>query len=168
MRKRSEKAGLRWECPVVGVLLAACAAGCLSSAPDVKATDPVTAQAALNDAQARVYAVPPKQMVEKLQAVLAAPPVNLRVVKVEGNRLTTDWREYPGEFHIARRWQERTRFVITVVPDWQRPGEACTLQVAVETQQRHSPKAQWFEAPELKRPQRATALLRELSSQLSG
>lgn len=148
------------------VLLVASVSGCVSPAPDVKASDPAKAQAALNDGQSRVYAVPARQLVEKLKVVLPSAPVSLPVAQADGNKLTTDWREYPGEYHIARRWQERTRFVITVLPDWERPTEASRLQVAVETQQRHSPKVEWYDAPHLQRAQRATALLEELSSRL--
>ena len=57
----------------------------------------------------KTYDVPPKQMVERVKEIVTAPPLNVGVAETKDGTILTDYVTFPGEWHVARRWQERTR-----------------------------------------------------------
>jgi len=111
------------------------------------------------------YEIPPKEMVEQIKRTLAAAPFEIPIEREDKGVLITGWREYPGEMHIVRRWPERTRFRIIVIPDWDNPATRCRLVATQETQARQ-PGSKWASDPEYDRPQRADEFLTELRSHL--
>src|SRR4051812_32666338 len=62
--------------------------------------------------------VPPKQVVEQVKQALSQPPLNMPVETEKAGTLVTGWEWHRGDFHVARYWQERTRYTIQIVPDW--------------------------------------------------
>jgi hypothetical protein len=123
--------------------------------------------------QSPAYDLPPKQMFEAVQKIVSAPPISLAVSDDQPGTLLTGWQPFRGEFHIARFWYERTRYHISVVPDFNDPARRSHIQINDETQQRPeetglNPKAQeWSPAPDLHRPDRSAALLQQIENQLS-
>jgi hypothetical protein len=112
------------------------------------------------------YNIAPKEMVEAVKRTLAAPPFEIPVERDEHGVIITGWKEYAGEMHIVRRWPERTRYRIIVVPDWDNPAGKCRLLATQETQARQPGGAPWASDPEYDRPQRADALLAQLRDHL--
>lgn len=117
----------------------------------------------LNQGAAKVYAVAPTQLVDSLDKALK--DLGFTVVSREAGQLQTDWRDYEGEFHIARRWQERSRFRVSVIPDVEKPTAAARFEIAEETQRRSNSKANW--EPASARPQRVQELAKQLDSRIS-
>lgn len=108
----------------------------------------------------RVYKIPAKQMVQLVVDTLSADPLNVKTTIDPNGVIRTDWKEgYQGEYHIARYWQERSRFIATVVPDWQDPVGACRVDVVDDTEARSNPRAAWGEKTGLRRPERCKALI---------
>jgi hypothetical protein len=141
---------------VVAFLSAACvvSAGCSTTTP--------TPPSALAVTQSTKFdGVPPAELVEQIRQAVGEPPLSLSV-EPGGDEgvLLTGYQEFPGEWHIARRWQERTRYRISIVPDFKDPDSAGRVEVTPETQQRPSGRHKWTDAPELHRPERAEAVLR--------
>ena len=128
------------------------AGGCSTQLPRPAAGKPGT-EAAFN--------VAPKQMADFVKRVLATPPA-LAVESEDKGVLTTGWQRFPGEWHVARRWKERTRYFITIIPDWDEPNAKCRLLVNADTQQRAADGQDWEPASELNRTDRADALLKRL------
>jgi len=121
-----------------------------------------------NITASRAYNVPARQLVEALPNALAAEPMKLGVAKEQNGTVQTTWKEdYRGTFHIARYWQERTRFEVSIIPDWQSPQSASRLDIREETQERSNSRAEWRHNPDVARPDRAFELLKQLESQLS-
>ena len=119
-----------------------------------------------NDASADV-AAPPKQLVQDVKRILTEPPLSLGVESEDRGTLVTGWKRYRGEFHIARHWQERTRYRVEVTPDWDEPTDRARLRVTAETEQRAAEGQRWDREPRVPRPQRAQEVLRQIMSQLS-
>lgn len=117
--------------------------------------------------QSATFNIPPKQLVSDVERIVSAPPLSLGVQSVNDGTIVTGWQEFRGELHIVRYWQERTRYHISVIPDWNDPTTRSRLEVGDETQQRAETRQRWYPAPELNRPERAAALLRQIESQLS-
>ena len=117
--------------------------------------------------------MPPKRMFEAVRQIVSAPPISLAVQDDQPGTIVTGWQPFRGEFHIARYWYERTRYHISVVPDFNDPAHRSHIQINDETQQRPeesglNPKAQeWSAAPDMHRPQRSAALLQQIENQLS-
>ena len=138
------------------MLIALVAVGCGTQTPTSRA---VTQSATFN--------IPPKQLVQDVQRIVSAPPLSLGVQGVNDGTIITGWREYRGELHIVRYWYERTRFHITVVPDWNEPTARSRLEVGDETEQRAETRQKWYPAPELNRPDRSAEVLRQIEAKLS-
>ena len=112
--------------------------------------------------------VPPKQLVNDVRRAVESPPLSLPVVEQHEGTLVTGWKPFRGELHIVRYWEERTRYRITVFPDWNNPTGRSHLEVADETEQRAEARQQWYPAPELHRPDRAQNVLRQILQRLEG
>ena len=112
--------------------------------------------------------VPPKELLEAVKQAVAAPPMSLSVVEQDRGTVVTDWKRYRGEWHIGRYWQERTRYRITVAPDFDNPAAASRLSVITETEQRASEGQRWDREPRVPRPQRAENALKHILSQVQG
>ena len=85
------------------------------------------------------------------------PPLSIESEK--DGVITTSWQRFPGVWRIARRWQEQTRFFITVIPDWSEPTKRCRILINQETQQRATEGQEWQPFTEADRKDRAQALL---------
>lgn len=122
--------------------------------------------------QSPAYDMPPAKMFDAVRKIVSSPPISLPVQDQQPGTLLTGWQPFRGEFHIARYWYERTRYHISVVPDFNDPAHRSHIQVTDETQERAeesglNPSAErWTAAPDLHRPQRSSALLRQIENQL--
>jgi hypothetical protein len=139
------------------VVVAAC--GC---AQHYAPTDPKL------NAPTATFDVPPKQMVQKIKQVVTAPPLSLGVEQEDKGTILTTPQRFPGEFHVARRWQEQTRYRITVSPDFDEPTKRCTVQVREFTEQRAAEGMKWESSESLPRPQRAADLLEQIRKAVAG
>jgi hypothetical protein len=110
--------------------------------------------------------VPPKQVVEQVKQALSQPPLNMPAESEKEGTLVTGWERHRGDFHVARYWQERTRYTIQVVPDWNEPTTRSRLQISQETQQRATDGQEWQPAPELDRAGRAQDLVEKIRANL--
>lgn len=118
-------------------------------------------------APARVYNIPPKDMVVLVKQAIAAEPLKLGVAQDEGSVITTTWREgYQGNFHIARYWQERTQFRISIIPDWNQPQSQCRIEVAESTEERSNPRGIWRPNGDTFRPERCDEVLAQIDKQV--
>ena len=116
--------------------------------------------------QSATFNIAPKHLVQAVQRIVSSPPLSLGVESVNDGTIVTGWQEFRGELHIVRYWQERTRYHVTVVPDWNDPAARSRLEVADETEQRAETRQKWYPAPELNRPERAAELLKRIESRL--
>ena len=135
------------------------AAGCASQWPEV---DPKM------ESPVQSYRVPPKELLAKVKEAITAPPLSVGVGEEKDGTILTGYQSFPGEWHVGRRWQERTRYRITVSPDWNEPTAAASLSLREMTEQRASDGMQWHPAPELQRPERARELLKQLDAKIKG
>lgn len=110
--------------------------------------------------------MPPKQLLESARQIASTPPLALGIEREGKGWFVTGYQRFPGEWHIGRRWQERTQYRITVIPDFDEPAARARLQVTEQTEQRASDVQDWKPANELNRPERAKALLREIRQRL--
>jgi len=110
--------------------------------------------------------VPPHQLMQDVERIVASPPLSLPIEKEEKGSILTGWKEYPGNWHIIRRWQERTRYRIMVSPDFDQPTQRSHIQVTEETQQRAASQQEFQSSTELQRPDRAQAVLQQILQQL--
>ena len=145
--------------PAVLALSLAAPLGCMPSPAAEAAASRATMPAA-------EVAVPPKQLVQDLRRVLSADPINLGVESEEGGTLVTSWKRYRGDLHIASYWQERTRYRLEVIPDWDEPTQRSRLRVTAETEQRAAEGQRWDREPRVSRPARARALLDQILARL--
>lgn len=144
---------------VVGGMICA---GCSSSRPSTTSL-----------VQSPVYAIPAQQLVGEVQKVVGAPPISLAVENQGNGALLTGWQEpFQGDFHIVRYWHERTRYHITVVPDFADPAHRSRLQVTDESEQRpdeggiNAEAQKWHPAPGTHRPERSETLLHLIEAAL--
>lgn len=112
----------------------------------------------LNPARAE-FDVPPKQMVKRIEQVVSSPPFSLDVTDQGQGILVTTPQRFPGEWHVARRWQEQTRYRISVIPDFDQPTQKCAVEVRDFTEQRAAEGMKWESSDPLPRPQRLADLL---------
>lgn len=112
------------------------------------------------------FQMPPKDLLAAVKKAASAPPLSLPIKEESKGTIVTDYKTYPGTWHVARRWQERTRYVVTVIPDWDEPTKRSRLQVSEETQQRAADIQEWQNAQELQRPERSAELLRMIREQV--
>jgi hypothetical protein len=128
--------------------------GCASNQPASDASSLTPVEAALD--------VPPKQALETIRQHLEPASPGPGVESVDGGAIVTGYERFPGEWHIARRWQERTRYRVSVIPDWQDPTGKCRVQVNEETQVRHADGQEWRNEPDLVRRERAEKMLQRV------
>ena len=112
------------------------------------------------------YHIPPKEIYATVKQVVTSPPLSLPITEEKDGSMLTGFQPFPGEWHVARRWQEQTRYRITVVPDWNDPIAAGRVEVREMTEQRAADGMKWAPAPELQRPERAEALLKSIDAQI--
>ena len=104
--------------------------------------------------------MPPREIVKLIQQNLPAPPLSISVESAEGGIVFTGWKEYEGAVHIVRRWRERTRFKINVLPDFSDPLNTSHVEVFDETEEKPSDAQPWYPNPDLRRTERSEELLR--------
>jgi hypothetical protein len=123
--------------------------------------------------QSPAFDIAPSQMAKDVKQIVSTPPISLPYEDEQDGQIVTGWQPFRGEFHIARFWYERTRYHITVIPDFNDPSHRSRIQVADETQQRpeesgfNQEAQRWSAAPDLHRSDRSTALLQQVETQLS-
>ena len=101
---------------------------------------------------------------QAIQQAITVAPLDLKILSADNGVIQTDWKAYEGEFHIARRWQDRTRFRISVIPDVNDPANASRFEVAEETQRRSNERANWESAD--RHPERIDALVQAVDAKL--
>jgi hypothetical protein len=109
----------------------------------------------------------PRQLYETAKRVVTSAPMSLPVEQEKSGSFITGYKEYPGEWHIARRWQERTRFRVSVIPDFDNPTSKARLEVAEETQTRAADVQEWKPSSDIARPERAKELLEQIQRQIT-
>ena len=157
-------AAMRTPTPSTALILLALAS--ISTAAAGCSSQPAKPPSALEVTQSVQFEVPPKQLVADIGRVVGEPPLSLEAERAGSGVVVTDYQQFPGEWNILRRWQERTRYRISVVPDWEQPDARARVEVTPETQQRPSDRHQWKPAPELHRPERAQAVLRHIQERV--
>jgi hypothetical protein len=135
-------------------LLVALAGGCQWKQPKP------LAQQRFDASSAAIIHVSPKDIIKLIQKNLPAEPLSISVESAEGGIVLTGWKEYEGAVHIVRRWRERTRFKINVLPDFNDPLGTSHVEVFDETEERPSDPQPWYPNPDLRRPERSEELLR--------
>jgi hypothetical protein len=111
-------------------------------------------------------------MLGEVKRIVQSPPISLAVQDEQDGMFVTGWQPFQGDLHIVRHWHERTRYHITIVPDFNQPEKRSRIQVVDETQQRpeesglNEKAQQWSPAPDLHRSERASALLQQIETQL--
>ena len=133
-------------------------AGCMS--------EPLQPQAAPAASQATVNR-PPKDVVQEVKRIVSAAPLSLGVTEELDGFVVTGWKRYRGNFHVGRHWQERTRYRIAVIPDWNEPTQRARVEVAAQTEERAAEGQTWTPAPQIHRPDRAQAVLEQIMSELN-
>src|SRR5215211_1041412 len=73
--------------------------------------------------------LPPKQLLETAKRVVTSPPMSLKVEEEGKGSFLTSGQRFPGEWHVARRWQELTRYRVTVIPDFDNPSTHSRVEV---------------------------------------
>jgi hypothetical protein len=122
--------------------------------------------------QSPSYDIAPKQLAADVRRIVSSPPLSLPVQDEEDGTIVTGWQPFRGDLHIVRYWYERTRYHITVLPDFNDPARRSRVQVVEETQQRPEESGpnhtanQWTAAPDLHRPDRAAEVLHQIESKL--
>ena len=111
--------------------------------------------------------MPPKQLLAQAMTIINAPPISLPIESEHEGKVITGWQSFQGDWHIARHWQERTRYVIQVSPDWNAPTERSHIEISAQTQQRAASNQIFADAPELDRSDRAAELLRQIEEELN-
>ena len=134
------------------------ATGCASKFPPVQSRF---------DVPEKEFAIAPKALLESAKQAVTSPPLSLGVEREDKGSFITGYQTFPGEWHIGRRWQERTKYRVTVIPDFDEPTTRARLQVAEQTEQRAASRQDWKPANELNRPERAAALLREIEKRVA-
>jgi hypothetical protein len=137
--------------------------GCMSeSAPDTKKAPSYS----ITDAPSYDFALSPAELTEKVTQTLAT--MGITIEQKQGSALITSYKDYPGSFHIVRRWQERTRYRITIFPDSYEPTRRSHLEITSQSQTRATDQEPWHTWAEYQRPERAAALAKMLHEQIQG
>lgn len=105
---------------------------------------------------------PPKELMNVVREVVSQAPLSMPIEEQRGGILITGWKEYRGEFHIARHWQERTRYLIRITPDFDEPLQKSRMEVTTQSEQRAASQQPWQPAPELNRTTRANEVLKQI------
>jgi hypothetical protein len=112
------------------------------------------------------FPIPAKQLKEQVKQVITQPPISLTIDREYQGTILTGYKEYQGDFHIARHWQDRTRFKIMINPAWEDPTNASVIQIVEHTQQRASSQESWKNDSDLNRRERCDELLKQIEAQL--
>ena len=119
------------------------------------------------------YMIPPRDLARDVRRIVSSPPLSLPVQSENDGTIVTGWQQpFRGDWHIVRFWHERTRYHITVVPDFNDPAHRSRIQVVDETEQRPDeggPNVEartWHAAPDIHRPERSQAVLSQIEAQL--
>ena len=112
------------------------------------------------------FDVPPKELLERIKQALSQPPLDIGVAEENKGSLLTGYQSFPGEFRVARRWQERTRYRIRVIPDFDQPTQRAQAVISENTEQRAAEGMKWESIDVLPRPERAKELLRQLEPKI--
>jgi len=104
----------------------------------------------------------PKELLAAAKRVVGEPPLSLSVESESKGTFITTFQPFPGDWHIGRRWQERTQYRVTVIPDFDEPSKRSRLEVTEQTEQRASDKHEWKRAAEVQRPERARDALTKI------
>jgi hypothetical protein len=139
-------------------MLALVMTGCMS--------EPLQPQAAPPPAQAQVNH-PPMDVLNSVKRIVSAAPLNLGVAEEQDGTVVTGWQRHVGNMHVARHWQERTRYRIAVIPDWNQPTQRARVEVAAQTEERAAEGQNWTAAPQIQRPERAQAVLDQIVGDLN-
>ena len=113
------------------------------------------------------FDVPPKELVARIKQALSEPPTDIGVTEENKGSILTGYQSFPGQFRVARRWQERTRYRIRVIPDFDQPTQRAQVVVTENTEQRAAEGMKWESMDVLPRPERAAELLRNLQPKLA-
>jgi hypothetical protein len=138
-------------------LAALVAGGCASTYP--------IADTRMEGAEAE-FDVPPKELVSRIKQALSEPPLDIGVAEENKGSLLTGYQQFPGAFRVARRWQERTRYRIRVIPDFDQPTQRAQVVITENTEQRAGEGMKWESTDVLPRPERAADLLKQLRPRL--
>jgi len=108
-------------------------------------------------------AMPAKDLLAVAKTVVTSPPYNLKVEEENKGRFTTSYQDFQGDWHIVRYWPQRTRYTVTVAPDFDRPNDHSRVDVSVETVEQAAGatvngQPKWTHDPESSHPERAAAL----------
>jgi hypothetical protein len=114
------------------------------------------------------FNVPPKQMLETVKKVVTDPPLSLGVQEEANGSVLTGYQSFPGEWHIGRRWQERTQYRVQIIPDFDQPTGKCSVQVRENTETRAAEGMKWAPATDVTRPERAAEVLKQIQQQAGG
>ena len=113
-----------------------------------------------DSSRSAVIHIPPKELVTRIQKEFPAPPLSIPIESVQEGTIFTSWKEYQGAVHIARRWQERTRFKITILPDFNDPLGTSHVDVFDETEEKPSDPQPWYPNPDARRPERSEEVVK--------
>jgi hypothetical protein len=140
------------------VSLFAMIAGCARTFP--------TADTRMEGAMAE-FDIPPKELVSRVKQALSEPPINIGVAEDDNKgSILTGYQSFPGTMHVARRWQERTRYRIRIIPDFDQPTQRAQMVLTESTEERAAEGMKWETRDVLPRPERAKELLRQLEPKL--
>ena len=113
--------------------------------------------------EVQVFPIPASELVKQIETALVRQ--GLIVASSQNGVIQTDWKTYEGEMHIARRWQERSRFRVSVIPDVSSPTGASRFELTEQTQRRSNEKANWEAGSP--RPERAKELAGQIASAMA-
>jgi hypothetical protein len=108
------------------------------------------------------YQIPPKQIVTMVREIVSSPPLTIGVQEEKDGSIVTGFQRFPGEWHIGRRWQERTKYRVTVIPDWNEPTQLGRITVQEYTETRPADGMKWKPDAEVQRPDRSRKMLQTL------
>jgi hypothetical protein len=145
------------------LLLAGCSAA-ISGCTNQPAVD--AANSRINPIATADVNVGPKPLLDQIKQAVSTAPLSLGVESQEKGVIVTGWKAYEGDFHIARHWQERTRFRIEVIPDWDEPTGKSRVNVIAETEQRAAEGQSWDAESRVPRPARAKEILDQILAQV--
>src|SRR5688500_17083744 len=114
------------------------------------------------------FDVPPKELLSRVKQALSEPPINVGVAEENKGSILSGYQQFPGEFRVARRWQERTRYRIRVIPDFDQPTRRSQIVITENTEQRAGEGMKWESIDVLPRPERAADLLRQIQAKVAG
>jgi hypothetical protein len=124
-----------------------------------------TTDTRMEGAQAE-FDIPPKELLARVKQALSEPPIDIGVAEENKGSILTGYQSFPGEMHVARRWQERTRYRIRVIPDFDQPTQRAAVVITGSTEQRAAEGMKWESNDVPPRPERAAELLRQLEPKL--